>query len=476
MFQKNLTSKLLQLPLKKINILKCYENKDKITVRINNKYKKCICPYCQKATTKLYDNSIYVHKNIKHFITFKYEIIIEAEKRRFYCKKCKKNFHEQYEFLTYKVEKNKIRSKSYTTIFEDYMLFEWGSCTSVSEIARRCKVSEWRLWNIINNIKYEELEKKALKKLEQSEWDLFLWIDEHSFSWRDMVLVITEHSTKKVIAILEDTKHRTLKNWLNSLPPKIMIRIKGITTDMTWNYKRAVLESLWARVVNITDKFHIIQLANHVLDEIRQLNNWMIHMWHYWKKIVDIKQKKWIDKKIKRKNINEKHAKSKYRSDQVISFAKKEHLRLYEPNNPEYKPITVSQFIDEKYRMLFITWSEKLTVKQELRLNQILVEFDPEWYLFEAYDLKENIRECLNTKNAKMLDLIIKWLDWTNHYKLITFKKTLIKHREGILNYFKYWLTNARAEWKNNKAKVLKRVAYWYANKNTYMKKLLFAC
>ena len=478
MFQKDITSKLLQLPLNSFKIVSFKENKNKLITRLMHKKTECKCPYCQKKTKKLYDNTVYIHKNIKHFITFKYEIIIELEKRRFYCNKCKKNFHEQYEFMPLKKEFNSnYRSKSYTKTFEDYILFEWGSCSSIAEIARRCNTSEYRLWNIINDIDYDELEKKALEELENYNWDLFLWIDEHSFSGRDMVLVITEHSTKKVVAILNDTKKKTLQYWLNNLPPKVMIKIKWITTDMTNNYQNAVIESLWARIVKITDKFHIIQLANKVLDEVRQLNNWMIHMGHYWESIVDIKNNKWIKKcRIKKQNINEKHSENKYRTDQVISFAKKEHLRIYELKHPDYKPITVNQYIDDKYRMLFLKWSEKLTLKQEMRLNQILVEFDPEWYLFEAYDAKENIRECLNSHNSAMLNSIIKLLQTSHHYKLKTLWKTLLKHQEGIMNYFKYWLTNARVEWKNNKAKVLKRVAYGYTNKKNYMKKLLFAC
>ncbi|MBC8147058.1 MAG: hypothetical protein H8E98_03650 [Bacteroidetes bacterium] len=29
------------------------------------------------------------------------------------------------------------------------------------------------------------------------------------------------------------------------------------------------------------DKYHIVQLANKVLDKVRQLSNWMIHVGHY---------------------------------------------------------------------------------------------------------------------------------------------------------------------------------------------------
>jgi hypothetical protein len=42
--------------------------------------------------------------------------------------------------------------------------------------------------------------------------------------------------------------------------------------------------------------------------------------------------------------------------------------------------------------------SENLTVKQEHRLNQILFEFDPKWYLREAYLWKEMLKKLLLKK------------------------------------------------------------------------------
>ena len=57
-----------------------------------------------------------------------------------------------------------------------------------------------------------------------------------------------------------------------------------------------------------------------------------------------------------------------------------------------------------------------------------------------------------------------------------TLRKTLLKWKEEVLNYFSSRLTNARLEGFNCKASVLKRRAYGYRNPQNYRIQLLNAC
>jgi transposase len=57
-----------------------------------------------------------------------------------------------------------------------------------------------------------------------------------------------------------------------------------------------------------------------------------------------------------------------------------------------------------------------------------------------------------------------------------TLRKTLLKWKEEILNYFSSRLTNARLEGFNCKASLLKRRAYGYRNPENYRIQLLNAC
>ncbi len=148
-------------------------------------------------------------------------------------------------------------------------------------------------------------------------------------------------------------------------------------------------------------------------------------------------------------------------------------MREYKPNIKEYSPITLGYFLSKKYNTLLLMKSENLTKKQEHRLNQILCEFDPKWYLSEAYLWKELLNEAIETKDINLIDKLIS--DFLNsvHYKIQTCWKTLKKWKDEIKNFFDTWITNAFTEWKNTKAKLFKRMAYWYWKKDNYIKRLL---
>ena len=56
--------------------------------------------------------------------------------------------------------------------------------------------------------------------------EIYLGIDEHSFSGHDMVLIITELKSKEVLAILDGITKAKLEEWINNLPLRIQIKIK----------------------------------------------------------------------------------------------------------------------------------------------------------------------------------------------------------------------------------------------------------
>lgn len=489
MLPENILTKIINLPLAKLKYVshteRLFNEKPvlEITLRGKGKYKQCPC--CGRKTKDKHDQDLYTQKDIRHQVSFSYEIRLKVLKRRFRCAKCKTPFIEPFDFIPKKINEDKLigqkdRSKSHTKHFEDYILFEWHHLT-VAEIARRCAVSEYRIWKIIADIDMEELMKKGVQIMLNQPGELYLGIDEHSFSGHDMVLVITEHSAQKVVAVLPDVRKETLKKWLNHLPPSVMVRIKGLTIDMSGTYRDSVLEALGVQVVGIVDKYHIIQLANNVLDEVRKMNSWMIHSGIYGHDLIDLRQRKGIKKNNKLKKNNKGHFEpkrmplsnfKKYREKIQTNNSK---FRLYAPEDPSFKAITIQHFLAQTYRTLFLKREDNLSYRQQQRINQILVEFDPLCHVTEAYTVKEMIIEMMDEKSEKMLAQTIAFLKDCGHYKLQELYRTLKRWRPEIINYFKYGKTNARNEGYNNKAKILKRVSYGYNTKKNYIKKLMFA-
>lgn len=98
----------------------------------------------------------------------------------------------------------------------------------------------------------------------------------------------------------------------------------------------------------------------------------------------------------------------------------------------------------------------------------------------EIYQFKEAIGRMYRIRGVKraevVFDHLISELEKTENKLLRTFKTTLKRWREEILNFFRYRLTNARVEGFNNVAKVIKRRAYGFRSFENYKLRLLNAC
>jgi len=100
--------------------------------------------------------------------------------------------------------------------------------------------------------------------------------------------------------------------------------------------------------------------------------------------------------------------------------------------------------------------------------------------LRELYDAKEALHRLYRTRGyrraGRALTKLCDALSASAVPELITLRKTLIKWRDPILNYFRFRITNGRTEGFNNKAKLVKRRAYGYRSFDNYRLRLLNAC
>lgn len=74
---------------------------------------------------------------------------------------------------------------------------------------------------------------------------------------------------------------------------------------------------------------------------------------------------------------------------------------------------------------------------------------------------------CQNKKYSEQRKLFFEWIKWAETSGLEEFEKCAATYRnwsEGILNAFKYGLTNGPTEGYNNKIKILKRVSFGMRN------------
>lgn len=412
-----------------------------LTLKIQGVQRVRRCPVCNSGRIKRYGKKLVVQKGIRHAFMSTYVVVeLDIYKRRYVCEECSRKkgkqvtFTERFNFLD---ERDR-----HTNSFEIFALQEW-KYLSVLELSRKFKVSDKMIWNIIRKINCEDKLQENINFLSGLK-EIYLGIDEHSFSGHDYVLIITELITGKVIGVLPKITKEELRKWLNNLPPKVMEKIKGYATDMHKGYANTVKEVLGGKSLHAVDPAHLVFLGNKIVDQVRQMNDWMIKMGYFEK-----------DREI----------------DLSTRYGLKRGRRK---KKKKAEPLKEIQMEPMEHRTLFLWGEERLTNKQKYRINQLFKDSDPEGYVFEAWSQKEMIREALQKKDITLIDKAIRDLKESKHYLIQGFGKTLTRWYEGIKNYMELQITNACTEAKNNVAKLFKRMAFGYRNKDNYVKKLYY--
>lgn len=132
---------------------------------------------------------------------------------------------------------------------------------------------------------------------------------------------------------------------------------------------------------------------------------------------------------------------------------------------------------DLRAKKLLLMSSKDLRYSERRALEQFLERYPQ---MAELYAWKERLHSFYRMRGAArsyeaykklMDDMSVSFLP-----EIKTLRKTLLKWKDEILNYFYCRLTNARLEGFNCKASALKRRAYGYRNPQNYRIQLLHAC
>lgn len=472
----NILEEIIKLDFKEVEIINFEKKDNNLIFTVRWKRKKYKCPCCWKATKNKQDLSLYQWKPIKHLVLSDNRLIqIATQKRYFKCKNCNRNFLEHFDF--------EAESWLHTKTFESFVISAWWYM-SWCQIARNTNTSYSKIHKILSNIDPAWLNNRWIQIMEKLE-EIFLWIDEHSFRWKDMVLVITELREKEVLAILPWITNNIFIQWLNSLPEHIRIKIKWFSSDMNKWYRNTIQKHLWKKVYTV-DKYHLVQEVNNMMTDVLSLNRWLIKMnfikaddivkkWKVPKDII-IKIKKKIKKWYKKQF-------SKYKN-KIDNMLKPEHIEKDKLYNSKwvkiyFKEITLEYFLNGRwtYKSLFTIREKNMSWYQKLRLRQITREFDYNNYLKEAWVIKENFVDALDEKDINWIDRIMSEALSSEHYRIQEFWRTLRNWHDGIKNYCLYStdefkFTNAFTESINNQCKVAKKVSHWFKHKDNYFRKL----
>ena len=290
---------------------------------------------------------------------------------------------------------------------------------------------------------------KDWKQLKQaSKWLVYpenigkrLSIDEVALSQGELYTVVTNKKAKgragSIVAIVAGTKSEGVIKYLQKIPEGKRRKVEEITLDMAGSMK-LISKKCFPRAVQVIDRFHVQQLANQAVQELRIKYRWQA-----------LDNENNSIKQAKEKSIN-------YRAE-VFS------------NGDSHKQLLA------RSRHLLHKSVEKWTATQRQRAHILFREY-PE--LEKAYHLANQLRNIYNQctdKNIAMTRLA----HWYNSIENANFKSfrivmnTVSLNYQGILNYFDNRSTNASAESFNAKIKAFRSQLRGVRNKEFFLFRLV---
>jgi len=243
--------------------------------------------------------------------------------------------------------------------------------------------------------------------------DIKLAIDEHSFSGRDLKITVGDISRGVLRDILKDDRQDTLRRYFRTIPAEVQSRISEVCIDMKHSYLAAIRDEL-PRSLVVVDRFHVIRMANDALDDIRRI---------------------------------------------LQPGAEKGKRRIN--------------------RFLLLKAKENLTSEERAELDDVFIAYHRFPALKAAWITKESLREmyvCTSKREAeKVYDRILLIMQDEELGTLAALRRTLLKWRPYILNFFVSRTTNAFIEGCHNRIKLIKRTSYGFRNFTNYMLKVTLA-
>ncbi len=264
---------------------------------------------------------------------------------------------------------------------------------------------------------YQQIELELRKS--QNPWPKTIGIDEHSFQRnirgpkREFVTVFIDYNNKRMKEVALGKSIDDLKNSHIADIPG-RENIRNVVVDLSPTFRTFAFD-FFPNARLIADKFHVVKLMHPLLNEL-----------------------------------------------------KKETVEMYQLNSSRKNPINKLIY---KYRKKMDYFTRR-SVDKFLELNEDLKE---------VYHFQQRLYRVYKTKGCnrakKALLSLTDDMAHSKQKKVLSFRRTLLKWKNEILNYFSTnRLNNGRTEGYNCKAKLIQRCAYGFRSFKNYRLKLLYHC
>ncbi|EPZ51469.1 transposase [Bacteriovorax sp. BAL6_X] len=299
-----------------------------------------------------------------------------------------------------------------TQRFRSHIRWCASNFTDLKRVKDKCKCSTWMVYKAY----YEQLNLEV-KKLDYP-WPKTIGIDEHSFvrntktHFKEFATIFVDFNNDRVRDVALGRSYNELSS-SHIMDIKGRENVKNVVIDMSTTFKKFARSHFPNSTITV-DKFHVIKLFNHHLNTIR---------------IETMKH------------------------------------RVFEKSRTS------------PMRRLYLTNRSRLNRSQRNIVDHINWMFGE---LGEIYEFKEQMLKIYNMRGKKRAEkAYIKLTDamaLSGRKQVQSLRRTLMKWRKEILNYFRTRITNGKTEGYNRKAKLIQRKAYGYRKFENYRLKLIYDC
>jgi transposase len=215
------------------------------------------CPECGALTSVVHQQARKVSRVLWSFVNGR-RLSLLLHRRRLRCKACGKVFSQA---------PPGVARRQRVGVMAQVSIIDSLAEQSFAALRRTCRVSYGQARRILLRLPVPWCNWDYLLGDQKA---IALGIDEHSFRGNNLLITITCLTTHRLIAILQDDRQVTLRDWLKGLPDEIRQRVVAVCTDLKASYLKVVRKILPHAAV-VIDRFHVIQDANRRLDETRRL-------------------------------------------------------------------------------------------------------------------------------------------------------------------------------------------------------------
>jgi transposase len=214
-----------------------------------------VCPECG-AAAPIHDHQ---ERSWRHLDTCQFHTIVHARVPRLKCP-------------THGIRQLKVPwaepGSQFTAMFEA-LAIDWLQQASVSAVSKHLRIS----WDEAAGIQSRAVQRGLARRAQVA--PKYVGVDETSFQKRhEYVTVVSDLERGQVLHVANDRTIASLDEFWASLPHAHLVAIEAVAMDMYAPYIQSTLLNVPAADEKIVfDRFHIAQLLNQALDQVRRMEN-----------------------------------------------------------------------------------------------------------------------------------------------------------------------------------------------------------